>query len=141
MKETTNTMTTNIFILCPHNAAKSVVAAAFLRRRAALLDLNVQVTTAGTDPDPDILPIVRARLEAEGFTLRAGPRTVRQSDLAAAELIINMGCNHDLLPTSQPIEDWSVPNFSDDPDAAFDAIQANVAELSTRLSEDYASAG
>lgn len=127
-------MPTRIIFLCPHNAAKSVFAAAFLAREAAERGLDVEITTAGTDPDPDILPIVRTRLETEGLPIDEGPpRTVTEEDLAVADVIVNIGCSHDELPTSRSLREWHVPNFSDDPEAAFAALQWRVTDLATAL--------
>jgi len=127
-------MTTKIIFLCPHNAAKSVTAAAFLQREATQQGLDVEITTAGTNPDPDIAPLVRTRLEAQGLTIDEPPTQVSTSDLSNADLIINIGCPHDQLPTANPIQDWLVPDFSADPQAAFDAIEAHVSELSAQIS-------
>jgi len=126
-------MTTKIIFLCPHNAAKSITAAAFLQREAIQRHLDVEITTAGTDPDTDIVPLVRTHLEAEGLTIDEPPTQVSTSDLSNADLIINIGCPHDLLPTVNAIEDWFVPDFSADPQAAFDAIEAHVVSLSAQI--------
>lgn len=127
-------MATRIIFLCPHNAAKSVFAAASLTREAAERGLDVKIATAGTDPDPGILPIVRARLEAESLPIDEGPpRTVTEEDLSAADVIVNIGCSHDELPTSGPLREWHIPNFSDDPEAAFTALRHRVTDLAVEL--------
>jgi len=126
-------MTTRVIFLCPHNAAKSVASAAFLARDATSRGLEVEITTAGTDPDAEVLPIVRAHLEEKGLPVGGPPRMVTAEDLSAADHIINIGCPHDALPTDQTITDWAIPNFSDDPVVAFAAITSHVEALADEL--------
>jgi protein-tyrosine-phosphatase len=122
-------MTVSVLFLCPHNAAKSVAAAAFLTRDANKQGLTIKTSTAGTDPDPDILPIVRERLETEGLPIDQPPRKVTEQDLSNADVVINIGCDHDALPTSKPVRDWQIPNFSDNPQTAFTALENHTAKL------------
>ncbi len=89
--------------------------------------------TGGTDPDPDVLPVVRTRLEAAGHTVAGTPEVVAAEVLDAADIIINIGCSHDELPTSKPITDWTIPNFSDDADLAFRALDEHVDLLLNNL--------
>ena len=126
-------MTTRILILCPHNAAKSVVAAAYLKREASELGLDLQVDTAGTHPDPAVLPVVRERLESEGLAVDSTPRVVADTDLAVADRVVNIGCDRSELPTERSIDDWAIPDFSVDPEAAFDALTAHVSVLAREL--------
>ena len=102
-------MATTIIFLCPHAAAKSVAAAAFLTREAGERGLSLQISTAGTHPDPDILPIVRARLEMEGLPVHEPPRKVTDEDLSAADMIVNIGCDHDDLPTPRLLPNGTFP--------------------------------
>lgn len=126
-------MPTKIVILCPHNAAKSVYSAARLEQRASENGLDLSVATGGTDPDDVVLPLVRARLESLGHEVTAEPRVIPTDALDAADIIINIGCEHSQLSTTNPIVDWSVPNFSDDQDAAFDSLDQHVEELLGQL--------
>ncbi len=127
-------MCTNVLIMCPHNAAKSVVAAAYLRRIAAQRSLNPIVDTAGTDPDPEVLPVVREQLERDGYAVDHTPRALRANDLHDADRIINIGCSRRALDTDTPVTDWGIPNFSEDPSAAFAALAEHVEALATELS-------
>jgi len=129
-------MTTRILILCPHNAAKSVAAAAYLGRTADELGLDLHIDTAGTHPDPDVNPVVRRELEGEGLSVDSTPRTVTESDLARADRIVNIGCSHLELPIERPVEDWTIPDFSLDSDAAFAALRGHVSELAGELHTD-----
>ena len=47
---------TTILFMCPHGAAKSVLASAYFQRLAKERALNVRVLSAGTDPDPEVAP-------------------------------------------------------------------------------------
>jgi len=104
-----------------------------MHRDAAARGLDVEITTAGTDPDAEVLPIVRAHLEENDLPAGGTPRMVTAADLDAANHIINIGCPHELLPTEQSITDWSIPNFSDDPVVAFAAIASHVEALADEL--------
>ncbi len=117
---------TNVIFLCPHSAAKSVASATFLRDRASARGIAVEVTNAGTDPDEIVLPIVRSRLEADGLPIVGEPHVVTAAELDAADVIVNIGCAHEDLPTTKSLIDWEIPNFSDDPVLAFAAIEAHV---------------
>jgi protein-tyrosine-phosphatase len=119
-------MTTSVLFLCPHSAAKSVASATFLRDRAARRGLDVEVSNAGTDPDDIVLPIVRERLEGDGLEVRSVPHVVTAEELAGADIIVNIGCAHDDLPTTKSLVEWEIPNFSDDPAVAFATIEAHV---------------
>jgi protein-tyrosine-phosphatase len=126
-------MTTNILFLCPHGAAKSTAAAAFLGREAHRLGLDLHIDNAGTDPDPVVNPIVGDRLEADRLPAGPTPRRVQAADLASADVIINIGCACDELPTDKTLHDWVIPNFSDDPVVAFAAVESHVIGLATGL--------
>lgn len=130
-------MTTRILFLCPHNAAKSVAAAALLARTAEGRGLEVAIDTAGTHPDDEVLPLVRRRLEADEFEVTSVPRRVSADDLIAAEIVVNIGCATADLPGASSIGDrivdWSIPDFSDDPEAAFEALADHVQRLAADL--------
>lgn len=126
-------MTITVLFLCPHNAAKSVAAAAFASQVASREGLDLHATTAGTDPDAEVLPVVRARLEADGLAVTQQPRLITAAELLAADVVVNIGCDVDELPAARPVEDWQIPNFSDDPPAAFAALEQQAAALVARL--------
>jgi len=65
-------MRRTIVFLCPHNAAKSVLAAAYCQHLSAQCGLEVQVTSAGTEPDAAASPDVVALLRAEGLDVVSG---------------------------------------------------------------------
>ncbi len=72
--------TRTVLFLCPHNAAKSVMAAAYFRRLAERRRLDVRADSAGTEPSPETSPAVVAALRAEAST---SPATSRGSSPTA----------------------------------------------------------
>ena len=125
-------MTTKILFMCPHNAAKSVTAAAYMSREATERGLDVAIDTAGTDPDPEVLPLVRERLTSEGFSVKSTPRLVTNLDLATNDIIINIGCPAKGFPLDK-VTSWLIPNFSEDPAVAFKELANHVAALASSL--------
>lgn len=129
-------MTINVLFLCPHAAAKSVAAAGYLAGATQNLDVELSIRNAGTHPDAQVLPLVSSRLEVAGLPVAGTPRLVTSDDLDEADVVINIGC--DLADWSaglseEKVEDWAIPNFSDDPAAAFSAIKTHVAHLADRI--------
>lgn len=127
-------MSTHVLFLCPHNAAKSVTAAAYLERIAQSQGLDVIVDTAGTDPDEEVLPLVRKQLEDDGYEVTSVPRLLTADDLATADHVVNIGCSLDHLPSHRAKQDWAIPNFSEDPSEAFASISEHVEQLAVKLS-------
>ncbi len=128
-------MSTKILILCPHNAAKSVVAGAYLRRVAEARGLNLEVNTAGTEPDAHVLPLVREQLESDGYPVTSTPRLLTADDLTWADRVVNIGCVLAHLPRHDAVEHWGIPNFSEDPSAAFAALSEHVDRLATSIAD------
>jgi protein-tyrosine-phosphatase len=69
-------MPRTLLFLCPHNAAKSVLAAAYCQRLLAQCGLEVQVASAGTEPDAAVSPAVVALLRREGSEITTEPRRI-----------------------------------------------------------------
>jgi arsenate reductase len=121
-----------VLFLCPHNAAKSFIAAAYCERPAAERGLTLRATSAGTDPDPDVSPTVAGALLAEGIDVRAHrPRRVTAEELIRASRVVALGCDlGDLAPTGHVIERWDdVPSPSADLTGARAVIAARVRRL------------
>lgn len=123
-------MIETVLFLCPHGAAKSVLAAALLRRLVAERGLPLEVTCAGTDPDPAIAPHVRALLAQEGLALPLDrPQLATAAQLARAGYVISLGCALDEL--SHPPARWEmwddVPPPSQDLQGAYARIQQHLA--------------
>jgi arsenate reductase (thioredoxin) len=121
-----------ILFLCPHNAAKSVIAAAYCERLSAERGLTRRATSAGTDPDPGVSPGMAGALLAEGIDVRAHrPRRVTAGELARASRVVSLGCElGDLAPPGLVIERWDdVPSPSAELTGACAVIAAHVRQL------------
>ena len=125
-------MSQKILFLCPHSAAKSVLAAAYFQHLANQHGLDLQTAVAGTEPDDQIAPAVAALLRSEGLDIASyTPRRVTREALAAAFRVISLGCDvADLAPPGLSMEQWDdVPPPSQDLAAARDIILAHVKRL------------
>lgn len=125
-----------ILFLCPHGAAKSVLAAALFQRLADERGLALRAICAGTEPDPTVAPGVAALLAREGLALPVEqPQLVTAELIAEARQVISMGCSLDELPL-QPRE-WElwddVPAPSGDLEGAYARIQQHLVELRSGL--------
>ncbi|NJN44170.1 MAG: heat-shock protein HtpX, partial [Anaerolineae bacterium] len=107
-------MKPTILFLCPHGAAKSVLAAAYFQRLAEQHSLNLHVTFAGTEPDAAVAPAVAALLQSQGVDLSEfTPRLVTKPELESAHRVISMGCDVRALAPGVQVDDWSdVPPVS-----------------------------
>ena len=130
-------MKPRVLFLCPHGAAKSVIAAAYCQRLAGQYGLDLHISFAGTEPDEALSPAVIIRLEAEGLDVpRQGPRPVTQQDLEQANWIISLGCDiEELAPSGKKVEHWTdVPSPSQDIVGACQSIQNHIAKFMENLS-------
>ncbi|MGH7349154.1 MAG: heat-shock protein HtpX [Candidatus Rokuibacteriota bacterium] len=122
----------SILFVCLHGAAKSVLAAADLRRLAADRGLDITTDAAGTEPDPEIAPGVVATLRAEGLDLGARrPRRVTAADTARADRVVTFGCDlGEAMPAAVPVERWDdVPAVSENLPLARAAIRRHLDHL------------
>lgn len=125
-------MNETILFVCLHGAAKSVLAAADCRRLAAARGIAIRATSAGTEPDPEIAPVVVRALKDEGVDLSGQrPRRVSRADVAGASRVVTFGC--DLSAVAVPgvaVEQWNdIPAVSDGLPAARKAIRARLERL------------
>jgi arsenate reductase (thioredoxin) len=120
-----------VVFLCPHNAAKSVVAAAYWNRLAQERGLAVHARSAGTEPSPAVSPAVVTALRAEGIDVADHiPRRVRADELASAWRVVSMGCAPDALGAARAVAYWDeVPAASEDLPASLAAIATRVQRL------------
>ena len=126
-----------ILFVCVHNAGRSVMAEAFLKRIAGA---RYRAMSAGTDPaDSPHAEVVSSMREVE-IGLDSSPgRLLTQEMAERADLVIGMGCAvEEACPAlTVPLEDWAL----DDPKgkapeevaAIRDAVSARVDELVARL--------
>jgi arsenate reductase (thioredoxin) len=119
-----------VLFLCPHGAAKSVLASAYFQRVAKERGLDVRVDSAGTDPDEQISPAVTVHLTKNGYSIPVQkPRRVTASDLEVADVVISMGCDLKDFPRGR-LRRWDeVPAPSEDFARADEAIRKRVVEL------------
>jgi arsenate reductase len=122
-------MTQTVLFLCPHGAAKSVLAAALFARLAAQRGLPLRAMCAGTEPDVEVAPHVRALLEREGLPFpRHQPQLVTEAMVEEAAWVISLGCTRGELPsTPRRWEEWDdVPPPSQALQGAYDCIQRHL---------------
>ncbi len=125
-------MSERIVFLCPHGAAKSVLAAAYCQQLAAQWGVPLHVTSASTEPDAEVAPAVVTLLRAEGIDVAGQrPHRVTAEELATADRIISLGCDlGDLARPGMVIEHWDdVPPPSQNLLATRDRIRAHVEQL------------
>lgn len=123
------TVPATILFLCPHNAAKSVIAAAYFNRLAEQHGLPFTADSAGTDPSATVSPAVAELLQREGIDVSSHqPRRVIADELEQAHHIISLGCTPEELGLSpELVEQWlDVPMVSQDLAGARDAIRTHV---------------
>jgi protein-tyrosine-phosphatase len=122
-----------VLFVCPHGAAKSVVAAAHFRRLAAARGLAIGAVAAGTEPDPELSAGAVAGLAGDGLRPAPGrPRPVTLYDLDSAARVVSLGC--DVVPSrGQRVDRWEVPAVSDGYETARTRIVAGVERLVAEL--------
>lgn len=127
--------TPTVLFMCPHGAAKSVLASVHFRRLAKERGLNVRVDSAGTDPDPAIAPAVARHLKQGGYDVPAAkPRQASTQEMADADVIVSIGCDRGKLaaPRGALIEWSDVPS----PGENMAAADARIQELAAALVEE-----
>ena len=124
-----------VLFLCPHGAAKSVLASAYFQRLAKERGLDVLVVSAGTEPDAEVAPAVANHLAKKGYEVPvAKPRLVTPDEVAAADVVISIGCDLTGYPTPRgTLLEWDVPSPSADFARADEEIRRRVAELVDEL--------
>jgi protein-tyrosine-phosphatase len=129
-------MTKTILFLCPHGAAKSVMAKAYFQKLADQKGLAVRSNAAGPDPEDVTYPVIVELLAKEGLDVsNHKPRKVSATDLSQASRIVSIGCDlNDLPQTDKLIETWNeVPMVSQDPEGSWRQIKNRVESLIAEL--------
>jgi protein-tyrosine-phosphatase len=127
-----------VLFMCPHSAAKSVLASAYFNARAQARGLHYTADFAGTDPDESISPVVLDIMRMRGLPLPAhGPRKVTPADVQHSAQLVSIGCDlGELLTPEMRLETWvGVPNVSEDAGHAAAALFERVETLLDRLQE------
>jgi arsenate reductase (thioredoxin) len=125
-----------VLFMCPHGAAKSVLASTYFQRLAKERGLNVRVMSAGTDPDPQVAPSVARHLTKNGYEVpNTKPRRVTGGDMPAADVVISIGCDLEGLPAPRgTLVKWDdVPALSEDFAVADEKIRQRVTQLVDEL--------
>jgi protein-tyrosine-phosphatase len=128
-----------ILFLCPHNAAKSVLAAAYFDQLVRECDLDYRAASAGTSPDAAPSSAVVAMLRDEGIDVAGHrPRLLTTDDLASAHRVISLGCDlDDLTGSNTRVDCWDdVPPASQDLGASRAAIKRHLDALVNELAAD-----
>jgi protein-tyrosine-phosphatase len=120
-----------VLFMCPHGAAKSLMASAYFQKRAKERGLNVRVDSAGTEPDPELSKGVVAHLQKNGYAIPIQkPRAATAADMSGADVVVSIGCDLSKLPAPKgAVKNWTVPDFSADFGAAEQAIREQVDKL------------
>jgi protein-tyrosine-phosphatase len=132
-----------VLFMCPHGAAKSVLASAYFQRAAKERGLNVVVTSAGTEPDPAVAPAVAAHLKKNGYSVPISkPTRATAEQVAAADVVISLGCDLTGYPSPRGRTlNWDdVPSPGQDFEKADAAIKEKVAALVEELVRQRAKA-
>jgi arsenate reductase len=133
---TRQTAPTTVLFMCPHGAAKSVLASAYFQRLAKERGLNVRVESAGIEPDAVVSPKVSEHLRHNGYPVpMTKPRAVTKEDLTRADVVISLGCELGRLPASpRSLQQWDeVPGPGENFAGADQAIRRRVNALVEEL--------
>lgn len=126
-----------ILFLCPHNAAKSVIAATYFNLMADTIGLDYIAESGGTQPSDSVMPVVVEMLRREGADVSGfRPRHVTVEQLHSATRIISIGSGgaDDFGVDPARMEQWNdIPTVSATPEEARAAIRERVARLVAAL--------
>jgi protein-tyrosine-phosphatase len=125
-----------ILFMCPHNAAKSVMAAVYCQQMATEQQTGWRILTAGIEPDDEPAAAVVDLLRAEGLTVTdKKPHRVTGAELAAADWIVSMGCDlTGLVPSGTAVVHWDdIPPPSQDLLGAKQAIIRHLEQFMCQL--------
>ena len=129
-------MSQTVLFLCPHNAAKSVIAAAYFNQMAQEAGLKWVGDSAGTEPSESVAPVVVEMMNREGLDVsQFKPRHTSPQELQTAARVISIGCTpEELGAAASRVDYWDdVPTVSQDADGSRMAIQQHVKRLVSEL--------
>ena len=132
-----------IAFVCLHGSAKSLIAAEYLTKIAAVGGVDAHGTTSGPEPDAEVPPNVVDGLRHKGIDVRGRvPALVTAEALARADHIVSFGYDLSaLLPAGRTVEQWGdCPAVSDDFEIAWTFITARVTQLLDRIVREAAPA-
>jgi arsenate reductase (thioredoxin) len=120
-----------VLFVCNHNAGRSQMAQAFFERYAPH---DVRAESAGTEPAPEIWPVVIDVMREAGFDLAGRkPKKLTLEMQLHADWAITMGCGDACPYVATRVEAWDIPDPAarpiEDVRAIRDGIDANIREL------------
>ena len=121
-----------VLFMCPHGAAKSVLAAGYFNAAATVAGSNYRAIARGTHPDEVIGPRALALLHEQGLAPVVNkPQKVDPSIMQSAHTIVSLGCDMADLPINDKnILRWDdLPAVSEKPEAASAEIMRRVQAL------------
>lgn len=134
-----------VVFACPHNAAKSVMAAAYFNDLAARHGLSLRAASGGTHPIDSVATAVVELMRGDGLDVSTWkPRALSDQELAAAHLVVSLGCDElqSRVPDRVRFEAWNdIPPPIHDLPGARDSIRRRVEDLVARLAAEQAAPG
>jgi protein-tyrosine-phosphatase len=127
-----------VVFLCPHNALRSVIAAALFNRDAAGL---ARAESAGTEPDPRVNERTITVLREVGLEVpEVRPERVTREQLERADRVVSLGCPLEpelATAAAGKLEEWPMPDTTGKPVEAVrevrELIQVRVRQLLAEL--------
>ncbi len=131
-----------VLFVCVHNAGRSQMAAALLRRKA---QGRIRIESAGTAPAESINPAVIEAMAEVGIDLIADgarPTHLRAATVEASDVVITMGCG-DECPFFPGVRylDWKLEDPAGQGIDAVRAIRDQIDSLVTGLLSELLPAG
>ena len=122
-----------VVFVCPHGAAKSVLAGSYFNRLAAQLGLDVRAIARGTDPDAEVSERVRQDVGSALCVER--PVKLAPSDVGSADLVVAFDLAESDLGVV-PDRSWNaLPALSADFELGRAAILGRVVALVAELKD------
>ena len=129
--------TPTVLFLCPHNALRSVIAAALLNHLAAGRARGI---SAGTEPDERVNERTIAVLREVGIDVAdEKPGAVTLQQLRQADRIVSLGCPlpPELAAAAEgKIEEWPMPDTAGKPVEAVREVREVIAARVQQLIEE-----
>ena len=125
------TRTSTVVFICPHGAAKSVIAAAYFNKISAERGLPYRAVARGIEPQESFSSVAVKGLASDGLTVTGDkPRAVQSKELRSAARVVTLGAS---LPagavSGKKRLEWNDVPVGDDYAATRDAIVSHVQSL------------
>ena len=113
-----------VLFVCLHGAAKSVVAAEHFRRLALAAGVDIDIASAGVEPDDQIPQNVIQGLKEDGFDVTGQrPSSLEAAGAQTADVVVSFGCAIEPRPEWGVLIRWDdIPHVSDGYEFARDSI-------------------